>query len=223
MKPAWQLLSCIVLLSGLAAGQSAVPQAPSEDFQNVRAAIRAASSWHAVGLRPIQVKGQPDGLVGIDVAAECPDRELVTMSDGRAQVRFVVLGQQAFGSTSDAADAPWEKMEVRPDGGRPPCGHDLLAGRMMRPETAWSPGIAVVRGTLCRQWELEFYDENDAVVDGSLCAGPDNLPLDVGYSDGLQLIFIDWGHTDVGRLLAQARIQDLMLRSGGPLAAAKAP
>jgi hypothetical protein len=114
-------------------------------------------------------------------------------------------------------------MEVRPDGGRPPCGHDLLAGRMMRPETAWSPGIAVVRGTLCRQWELEFYDENDAVIEGSLCAGPDNLPLDVGYSDGLQLIFIDWGHTDVGRLLAQARIQDLMLRSGGPLAAAKAP
>ena len=210
-------------MSGLAAGQSAVPQAPSEDFGSVRAAIRAASSWHAVGLRPILVKGQPAGLMGIDMAAECPDRELVTMGDGGSQVRFVVLGQQAWGSTSDSASAPWEKMEARPDGGRPPCGHDELAGRMMRPETAWSPGITVVRGTLCRQWELEFYDENDAVVEGSLCAGPDNLPLEVGYSDGLQLIFIDWGHTDVGRLLAQSRIQDLMLRSGGPLAAAKAP
>jgi hypothetical protein len=223
MKPAWQLLLCTVLVGGLAAGQSAIPQAPSEDFSDVRAAVRGASSWHVVGVRPILVKGQPDGLMGIDMAAECPDQELVTMEDGKTRVRFVVLGRQAWGSTSDSADAPWEKMEVNPEGNRPPCGHDQLAGRMMRPETAWSPGITVVRGTVCRRWELQFYDENDAEIEGSLCAGPDNLPLEAGFSDGTRLIFIDWGHTDVGRLLAQTRIQDLMLRSGGPLPTAKTP
>jgi hypothetical protein len=80
-----------------------------------------------------------------------------------------------------------------------------------------------VRGTLCRQWQLEFYDENDGIIEGSLCAGFDNLPLEVDYSDGMRLIFIDWGHTEVARLLPRTRSGDLMLRSGGPLAAAKAP
>jgi hypothetical protein len=93
----------------------------------------------------------------------------------------------------------------------------------MRPETAWSPGISVVRGTLCRVWQVEFYDENDAEIEGTLCAGPDNLPLEASYSDGLQLIFVDWGHTEVDRLLARTTFRDLMLRSGGSLPRAKTP
>ena len=223
MKPASLLALCIGFWSCVAAAQSAVPQAPSEDFQEVRAAIRGATSWRVTGTRPVLVNGLPGGLLRVDVAGECPNRELVTLGEGSQQVRFAVVGDETWESTDGPAEARWERVQAGAELGRPPCAHDTLAGRQMRPETAWSPGITVVRGTLCRVWHLAFYDENDVEIEGVLCAGPDNLPLEVSYSDGLRLIFVDWGHTDVDRLLARTTFRDLMLRSGGPLTPAKAP
>ncbi|HYX70023.1 MAG TPA: hypothetical protein VE825_12875 [Terriglobales bacterium] len=197
MKQACQFVLWMVVGSCLAAGQTAIPQAPSEDFQQVRAAIHAAPSWHVAGTRPVMVDGRPEGVAQFEMEAECPDRALIILGDDNAQIRFAVLGEEEWDSRNGSAEGPWEKMEARPAIGRFLCGHDALAGRVMRPETARSHGVTTVRGTLCRLWQLEFYDEDDARIEGTLCAGPDNLPLEIGYSDGLRLTFVDWGHTQV--------------------------
>jgi hypothetical protein len=225
MKPIRQLVLFVLLGSPLLAGQSAVPQAPSEDFRDVVEAVRAAPSWHAAGTRPLLVNGEPAGLLRVEMTAECPDRELITAGKGSGQIRFVVLGRQAWSSADNSADPAWKKMDVAPQGGRPPCYRDALAGRIMLPETARSAGITVVRGTLCRLWQLAFYDEEDEEIEGTLCAGPDNLPLEVSYSDGLRLFFIDWGHTQVTFHWSQNRFHDLILwsDSGLPPPAAKTP
>ncbi|HUK87992.1 MAG TPA: hypothetical protein VLT85_10035 [Terriglobales bacterium] len=224
MKQTYQLALCVFLGSCLAAGQTAVPQAPSEDFRDVVEAVRAAPSWHVAGTRPILVNGEPAGLQPIEMAAACPDRELITTGEGSGQTRFLVLERGAWSSAGDSTEAAWKKMDMTPQGGRPPCGRDALAGRIMRPETARSAGITVLRGTLCRLWQLAFYDESDGEIEGTLCAGPDNLPLEVGYSDGLRLTFIDWGHTEIALHWSRTRFGDLILWSdnGLPFPAAKA-